>query len=686
MKDAFSVQPSLAVLRDGMVVLSGGRPGLYAWVNQDGTGQDWQRLDIRAHHNATVPKEPILRNDQSSSYTEVVRVGENELLYIYDRIPFGWGTIPRDSKETNSVWVVRLRVDRAKTEPGTAMTKELAKAGVWLLPQPKRAVLTAGAFDLARAKGIRYQGPGGTDVPSSVRRFSERLKSRCGIALACEEGVPGDGWISLMVLTQPTASPSAFGSISAADVKNALQRGGYAIDINDRQATLVAGSTTALGFAQQTFLQLAAVRTRLPALDLVDWPSLPYRGVQQDISRGQVPTPATLKRLAEVVGEAKVNLFELYIEHVFQFPSHPDIAPPEGLSPQEGRELFDHAAEFGVEVHPLFQALGHAEQILSKPKYQHLRVGPGGKGLATMTWDVRRPEAVAMIGQLVDDLCRAFPGQIFNADITEVDYEGLLASGSTPSQVTELVYQYVLKLRAMVRRHGMRLMVTQGPLDSIGHLSGLGPKLDQLPKDILIGSYYCAGGPYRPAWKTDFPRLRDRGFGFFAQAWIDSHNRLFPWIDHAAEFSDQEIRLGLAHGAMGSTTCDWGDEGHFHLTGQQWYSFLYHGASAWTGGQVDRPYFDQAFSRILYGQPDDSVSQAIRRIGGINALRIKVRAPTGKVVEQDFPFFWEFFADPMTDPRIAAVAEPVAVGQAILEQATAAVRVLEAAIPRGTEP
>lgn len=116
MKDVFSVQPSLAVLRDGLLVLSGGRPGLYAWVNRDGTGRDWQRLDIRADHNVSVPKEPILRNDQSSSYTEVVSVGDNELVYIYDRIPFGWGMIPRDSPETNSVWVVRLRVDRPKTK------------------------------------------------------------------------------------------------------------------------------------------------------------------------------------------------------------------------------------------------------------------------------------------------------------------------------------------------------------------------------------------------------------------------------------------------------------------------------------------------------------------------------------------------------------------------------------------
>jgi hypothetical protein len=114
MKDAFSVQPSLAVLQDGTVVLSGGRPGLYAWFNLDGSGQDWQRVDIRAHHNACHPKEPITRDDHSSSYTEVVAVGDKELLFIYDRIPSGWSAIPPGSTETNTIWVVCQSLERTQ--------------------------------------------------------------------------------------------------------------------------------------------------------------------------------------------------------------------------------------------------------------------------------------------------------------------------------------------------------------------------------------------------------------------------------------------------------------------------------------------------------------------------------------------------------------------------------------------
>lgn len=100
-----SVQPSLAVIKDGVIVLSGGRPGIYLWINMDGTGKDWQQIDVMAHHNTCQPKEKI---SASSSYTEVVALDETTLLMIYDRLPFPWKPIPVDSAESNSVWVVRL--------------------------------------------------------------------------------------------------------------------------------------------------------------------------------------------------------------------------------------------------------------------------------------------------------------------------------------------------------------------------------------------------------------------------------------------------------------------------------------------------------------------------------------------------------------------------------------------------
>ncbi len=128
--DVASVEPRLDTLSDGIVALSGGRPGIYVWFNTDGTGERWQAVDIIAHHNARCPAdviEPDIRNGGwkaldamlrdgdrgfTSAYTELVALDDTNLLLIYDRVGLGWHAIPDESDETNSVWVVKLSVTR----------------------------------------------------------------------------------------------------------------------------------------------------------------------------------------------------------------------------------------------------------------------------------------------------------------------------------------------------------------------------------------------------------------------------------------------------------------------------------------------------------------------------------------------------------------------------------------------
>jgi len=123
-----SVEPSLAELDGGVLALSGGRPGISLWFNSDGKGGDWQAIDIVAAHNAARPAEDYINPDSTrawrpvaemlheahraytSSYTELMALDDNTLLLIYDRIGFGWHPIPDEADESNSVWVMRVKV------------------------------------------------------------------------------------------------------------------------------------------------------------------------------------------------------------------------------------------------------------------------------------------------------------------------------------------------------------------------------------------------------------------------------------------------------------------------------------------------------------------------------------------------------------------------------------------------
>ena len=108
MKDAHSVQPSVAQMKNGSLVLTGGRPGIFAWINSAGDGKNWLQVDLQGHHNENQPQDAIKRSDQTTSYTEVVALDEQSVMVMYDRIPHGWSAIPENSRETNSIWVVKL--------------------------------------------------------------------------------------------------------------------------------------------------------------------------------------------------------------------------------------------------------------------------------------------------------------------------------------------------------------------------------------------------------------------------------------------------------------------------------------------------------------------------------------------------------------------------------------------------
>lgn len=107
MDNAFSVQPSLAVLGEGGLVLSGGRPSPFLWFNPAGDGAEWLRISLEEHHNALCEGDAMRLPNTSSCYTEVVAIDERTVLCIYDRIPYGWAPIPPRVAETNSVWIVR---------------------------------------------------------------------------------------------------------------------------------------------------------------------------------------------------------------------------------------------------------------------------------------------------------------------------------------------------------------------------------------------------------------------------------------------------------------------------------------------------------------------------------------------------------------------------------------------------
>ncbi|MHB1000183.1 MAG: glycoside hydrolase family 20 zincin-like fold domain-containing protein [Armatimonadota bacterium] len=586
----------------------------------------------------------------------------------------------KNEKSVPSSEESNLVIDPAK------VADALQGADIWIMPQPKAVRINTSSFDLKKCKGIRVEGKA-SNIQDIIPDTSNLIKDASGIDLKKAKSRVYKDCIVLGVFPDGKL-PSKFSKVISGDIKK-LGVQGYALSVGSNGIYAASINQEGLHYAMKTISQIASDRDTLPGVYVEDWPSMEYRGVQYDISRGQAPTQESLKELTRVLSAAKMNTLELYIENMIKWKSNPEIAVPEAMSPQEARELFDYAAKNYIEIHPLSQVLGHMDKILGHPDYQHLTVPLPKEGIGdrpwSMTLDIRKPEAIEFITELLNETCDAFPGKFINVDITEIADYGFTMSGTKPEDLPELIFQYVLKLRDIVGKHNMRLMIAQAQLNSTGHLAGIGALIDKLPKDIVISSYYTA--EFYGGWDKDFPQMHDLGIDFFAQPWIDSHGRIMPYTGHAKDFSDITVSRGVMHGSIGSTTCDWGDMGHYHLMGTTWYPFLYHGASAWTGAKLDREYFDQAYTRLMFGIKSDEVAKAIDLAGNINGQKMKTRNPAGEVVEYPYTgnltlghYYWEFFNDPFNDPFIATVVEPGVKSREIREPADKSVSMLEKAL------
>src|SRR5688572_10656453 len=67
------------------------------------------------------------------------------------------------------------------------------------------------------------------------------------------------------------------------------------------------------------------------------------------------------------------NTIVYEIEDKLRFARHPDIAHEDAFTPEQTADFVTACRSKGVEVVPFMQSLGHAECVLTKPAYAHLR-------------------------------------------------------------------------------------------------------------------------------------------------------------------------------------------------------------------------------------------------------------------------------------------------------------------------
>ncbi|GAA96920.1 glycoside hydrolase family 20 protein [Mixia osmundae IAM 14324] len=97
-------------------------------------------------------------------------------------------------------------------------------------------------------------------------------------------------------------------------------------------------------------------------------------GVMIDCSRNGVLLPAALEDLLRQYALLGINMVQLYTEDTYQIEDEPFFGYFRGPYTQdELRQIDDYAHQFGIEIIPCIQTLGHLGQILQWPQFGSLR-------------------------------------------------------------------------------------------------------------------------------------------------------------------------------------------------------------------------------------------------------------------------------------------------------------------------
>ena len=322
-----------------------------------------------------------------------------------------------------------------------------------------------------------------------------------------------------------------------------------------------------------------------------------------DVTRGKVLTRETLTAVIETIAHYKMNQLQLYIEHTFRFPSHPEIS--EGTSPLTGDDLLyldDLCREYHIEFIPNFQALGHHRRALELPAYAHLAETDWRWSFASES-----DEAFQFIDGLFAEFLPNFTSGWLNVDADEPWDMGLGRSKVLTDEigVGRVYIHHITRLRELAAKHGRKMMMWA---DVFWHHPDLIP---EVPDDILLLDWWYE---VKEHFET-VARITGAGRRCYVCPGTASWISLFPRLETSIANIRGFVRDGLAAGAEGMLLTDWGDGGHYQMLSGSWYPFLWGAECGWTGSMTESAEFDHAFGHLFLGDHTGEAVAALRRLG-----------------------------------------------------------------------
>jgi len=354
---------------------------------------------------------------------------------------------------------------------------------------------------------------------------------------------------------------------------NAIEQG-YSLFSGESTMYLKADSLQGIYYGIQTIIQLlnsTNSKNLLRQVAIIDYPRLKIRGVSDDISRGQAATVENLKKFIKTLSHFKINHYYLvYMQDMFKFEKYPDIGKGRGAySKAEIKELFDYAKRHFVELIPIFQTIGHWENILHDENYWDYGEFPGSNSL-----NVANEQIYILLDNMIGELREVFKSEYFHIGADESWDVGKGASKTYVDKIgiSQAYLKHYRKVHDIVKKHGYTKIIIYHDI-----LYKHKEVLEGLPEDMIIMYWKYNTKDKHPIVDT----IKEFKLPLVVSPSIIDYNRLFPSFLRSEKNITNLIKYGYKNGAIGEITSSWGDYNNKEIRENRVYGFIYSAQKGW---------------------------------------------------------------------------------------------------------
>ena len=395
----------------------------------------------------------------------------------------------------------------------------------------------------------------------------------------------------------------------------------YAVSVSSRDIRVRGKGPAGLFYGIQTLMQTIRQHgSKVPCCEIVDEPDFPHRGFYHDITRGKVPTLATLTSLVSKLSSYKINQLQLYVEHSFAFKNIPELwCDKDPLTHAEFRELDAWCWMHFIDLVPSLSTFGHLYELLRIGRFGRLNELDVGAGvpplnlwdrMAHYTIDATNPGSFLLVKSMLDEFLPLFGSRYCNICCDEPFDLGMGKNACLAAAAGKgrLYVEFVKKIIGVVREHGKTPMLWGDVILQYPEL------LPELPRDLVFLNWGYGADVTGDAART----FAEHGVRHYVCPGVQGWSRFANDIETASVNIRKMVHYGRENRAEGVLDTDWGDCGHVNFLAGSYHGMALGAALSWNGASYpDDTAFDAALSLVEWNDSSGCIASLLRELGSL---------------------------------------------------------------------